>query len=274
MKRSFRRRDAGFTLVELLVVIGIIALLVGILLPTLGRARQSARTVVCQSNLRQIGIGLLFYAEQWDGVVIPSEVVVDDRNPHWGAVLVEGDLLPGATDGLSATNQVTDVISVFRCPEGLESDWGLLGYDFPDSHEDQTGASFWLRSTSDGAQVPVWYGANGISGRSNFDWSDAYPVGRIPFAVPGGERPVAQKLVQIPSSSEMALFYDGIFRHEWRGFTVNARHDDLERTNVLHADGHVAGYETEQLPDNSFVLQSPQGLSEKFPAVHWHMDQE
>lgn len=61
-------KKLGFTLIELLVVIAIIALLAAILFPVFGRARENARRSSCQSNLKQIGVAVLQYAQDYDEI--------------------------------------------------------------------------------------------------------------------------------------------------------------------------------------------------------------
>ncbi len=63
------RNEKGFTLVELLVVIAIIALLLAILMPSLNKARDQAKGITCRSNLRQIGLAAMLYAEDNDNQV-------------------------------------------------------------------------------------------------------------------------------------------------------------------------------------------------------------
>lgn len=85
-----RNSGRGFTLVELLVVIGIIALLISILLPSLARARESANTVKCLSNMRQIGMGMMQYVMDNKGIMPPMQVAASTAYPsgtHWGLLL-------------------------------------------------------------------------------------------------------------------------------------------------------------------------------------------
>jgi len=130
MKRLARTRLLGFTLVELLVVIGIIALLISILLPSLSKARETANRAKCASNLRQIGQAMQLYANE-NNYAFP-------RGMYAGAVALQGKLsnitqdngtsLPfGPTPAPTATNNVSqefwlllrtqDLVSaVFTCP--------------------------------------------------------------------------------------------------------------------------------------------------------------
>jgi len=73
----------GFTLVELLVVIGIISVLISLLLPTLSKARKSASAVVCLSNLRQVGIGMMQYVNDNRGTLPVADIQVSTNEPSY-----------------------------------------------------------------------------------------------------------------------------------------------------------------------------------------------
>src|SRR5688500_17485245 len=77
------RGRSGFTLVELLVVIGIIAVLVAMLLPALNRARDAARDVTCKSNIRQIYIGLVMYGNENDQYLPDAWYIIERQWVAW-----------------------------------------------------------------------------------------------------------------------------------------------------------------------------------------------
>src|SRR2546428_12391240 len=81
---------SGFTLIELLVVIAIIAILAAILFPVFARARENARRSSCQSNLKQIGLGIMQYAQDYDERMISSRMSLnnaDNEGGNWVVML-------------------------------------------------------------------------------------------------------------------------------------------------------------------------------------------
>jgi prepilin-type N-terminal cleavage/methylation domain-containing protein/prepilin-type processing-associated H-X9-DG protein len=121
--RCANQKRTGFTLVELLVVIGIIAVLVGILLPALAASRESARAIKCAANLRSIGQGIAMYLAEnqqkfppsnfYYGTAISSTGVQTPAKPTQGSAFLYGSTL-APNDGRLMTTQGWEM---FQCPE-------------------------------------------------------------------------------------------------------------------------------------------------------------
>lgn len=226
-----RARSRAFTLVELLVVIGIIAVLISVLLPVLGVARRSAQTVKCASNLRQL--------------VIATQMYVNDNKGFWPIGAYDGDVL-NLQRWSGSRPDGTSPFDFKRDPSPLYPYLKVDGIKECPALHDRT------------LTVGVDAGSGGYGYNQAFIGGDMYG---LPY--PDGYRRAA-KASQIQRPTETVAFSDAAFGYDWiagaglyqyayveppiaswsGGTTVSAwpsihfRHGK-RIANIAWADGHV-----------------------------------
>jgi prepilin-type N-terminal cleavage/methylation domain-containing protein/prepilin-type processing-associated H-X9-DG protein len=114
MPRRHRARF-GFTLIELLVAITIIAILSAFLLPVLALVREKARQATCESNLRQIGLAMAEYTQDYDGSLPPTALIYPEAAPNTDSLV--GDEVAWPT----LINVYVRSDAVFACPDTSDS---------------------------------------------------------------------------------------------------------------------------------------------------------
>jgi prepilin-type N-terminal cleavage/methylation domain-containing protein/prepilin-type processing-associated H-X9-DG protein len=221
-----RRKDCGwngFTLIELLVVIAIVAILAAILFPVFSRAREKARQASCASNLKQIGLAGLQYAQDYDERLFP--IAYDDWSHYWWGYV-------------DRANQTVDFSRGFLQPYMRNS---------------QIKACPTLRENTNFAYGHLGYGYNYAY------LSPMNPPTWTPIAVSLAQIANPAETVWIADAAQWRTWGAGAPVFEGTGFleppsyfnpTFHGRHTEVG--NVLWCDGHVKVFKPVFRPDQSF----------------------
>jgi len=133
LRSPLGRRSGGFTLIELLVVIAIIAILAALLLPTLSKAKETARSIQCRSNLHQLQLCWHMYADDYAGVMVPNDWIASLSMSTNGGIMLQ-DLLQTSWclgNALLDTNTANIQLgllfpyntsaAIYRCPSDMST---------------------------------------------------------------------------------------------------------------------------------------------------------